>query len=49
MYTYICLKCIQFPKINAGNSPQLKIKAAATVDCGSIMCCDIGAVRHRHG
>ena len=28
---------------------QLKIKAVATVDCGSIMCCDIGAIRHRHG
>ena len=30
-------------------STQLKIKAVATVDCGSIMCCDIGAIRHRHG
>ena len=28
---------------------QLKIKAVATADCGSIMCCDIGAIRHRHG
>ena len=28
---------------------QLKIKAVATVDCGSIMCCHIGAIRHRHG
>ena len=28
---------------------QLKIKAVATVDCGSIMCCDIGAIRQRHG
>ena len=27
---------------------QLKIKAVATVDCGSIMCCDIGAIRQRH-
>ena len=28
---------------------QLKIKAVATVDCGSIMCCDIGAIRLRPG
>ena len=28
---------------------KLKIKAVATVDCGSIMCCDIGAIRQRHG
>ena len=28
---------------------QLKIKAVATVDCGSSMCCDIGAIRQRHG
>ena len=28
---------------------QLKIKAVATVDCGSIMCCYIDAIRHRHG
>ena len=28
---------------------QLKMKAVATVDCGSIMCCDIDAIRHRHG
>ena len=31
------------------DSTQLKIKAVATVDCGSIMCCDIGAIRQRHG
>ena len=30
-------------------STQLKIKAVATVDCGSIMCYDIGAIRQRHG
>ena len=30
-------------------STQLKIKAVATVDCGSIICCDIGAVRQRNG
>ena len=28
---------------------QLKIKAVATVDCGNIMCCYVGAIRHRHG
>ena len=28
---------------------QLKIKAVATVDCGSIICCDIGAIRQRNG
>ena len=28
---------------------QLKIKTVATVDCGSIKCCDIGAIRQRHG
>ena len=32
-----------------GHITQLKIKAVATVDDGSIMCCDIGAMRHRHG
>ena len=26
---------------------QLIIKAVATVDCGSIICCDIGAIRQR--
>ena len=30
-------------------SAQLKIKAVATVDCGSIICCDIGAIRQRNG
>ena len=30
-------------------SAQLKIKAVATVDYGSIMCCDICAMRQRHG
>ena len=35
--------------ISSSSSTQLKIKAVATVDCGSIMCCDIGAIRHRHG
>ena len=37
--------CQDFLKIPT----QLKIKAVATVDCGSIMCCDIGAIRQRHG
>ena len=36
-------------KIYMHDTPQLKIKAVATVDCGSIMCCDIGAIRQMHG
>ena len=30
-------------------SSQLKMKAVATVDYGSIICCDIGAIRQRNG
>ena len=50
-----CNKCMRHRNIlpsrqtiNLGSS-QLKIKAVATVDYGSIMCCDIGAIRQSHG
>ena len=43
------MEAIDLPSTCHPSPTQLKIKAVATVDCGSIMYCDIGAIRHRHG
>ena len=40
---------ISVDMVKTGSVTQLKIKTVATVDCGSIMCCDIGEIRQRQG
>ena len=48
-HCYILVGIIYWVLTYVCRHSQLKIKAEATVDCGSIVCCDIGARRHRHG